>query len=368
MKKTIDNFYKEIEVKKKNGYGKHILFDYDKIWDDEAFLFLIISERGAKGKSTQAKRLARRIYEDEQLKSMWLMNTQKLIDKEKKSHLAKPKQHLKDVFTLDEKVEGDVVLSNHKDKESWYTKFASLSTAENEKGSRDDYGLIIYDEFNVGLSMIRNQQTDLLSSLLGTLSDPVNTGDEKFKKMIIHGNFKSLNNQFLIDLGVTHIDEEVTDIYVGDKLIMRILCPEFNEEDKQKIKDDNKDNPIFLLQQKLGKADHVYFNENLFDRVNNVNDWMISLPILGSYKIKIEKNYYRALIVESGDLGKVIYFIDTERNDEDINIYALDKKSVEENITLNTNLKVNFLSYLSKDKLYFKSAYIRENIIKEITK
>ena len=368
MKKEINKFYKEIKLldSDHNEY-MHTLFDYEKIWQDDAPIFLIISERGAKGKSTQGKYLARKIWDDHNLKSMWLMNTQILIDKEKKSHLAKPKQFLSDTFNAESRVLGDYVYDDklNDTKTNWYTKFASLSTAENEKGSRDDYGLVIYDEFNVGLGMIKNKQVDLLSSLIGTLTDPVNLSNDRFKKFIIHGNFKSLNNQFLIDLGVLKIEDEITDVYVGDFLLMRILCPKMTDGEKHFIKDKNKGNWKYLLQEKLGKADHVYFNENLFDDVNNVNTWMLMLPVISSYLLKIRNYTYRVSVVKSKDWGNVIYIhMESESTKSRTEkVFVVDKSDIKENVVYNVNMKHSLIEALMKNKVYFQSAADRENVI-----
>lgn len=59
MKKTINDFYKKITIVDKNkGVYLHTVFDYQKIYDDKVPIFLIISERGSKAKTTQAKKLA----------------------------------------------------------------------------------------------------------------------------------------------------------------------------------------------------------------------------------------------------------------------------------------------------------------------
>lgn len=368
MKKTIKDFYRTIKVKDTKGDEyNHTLFDYTKIWEDKAPIFLIISERGAKGKSTQGKKLAKEIYDKEGLKTMWMMNTDILIQKEKKSHLTKPKKYLPELFA-DTKRKGDFVYADYEDKESWYTRFTSLSTAENEKGSRDDYGLLLYDEFNVGLSNIKNEQTDLISSLIGTLSDPVNKADDKFNKFIIHGNFKSLSNQLLIDLGVFKIENEITNVYVGDFLLMRILSPKLNEYEKKLIEESNKDDWKFLLQKKLGKEGHVYYNENLYDVLNNVNDWMITLPIISKYNLKIGSYYYSASIVKSEDHGNVIYFTKIEEKDLKGHTYSIIKQDTIEGVKYNPNLKTSFFDQLKQNKLHFSSAHIRETIIKTITK
>ena len=72
MKKhTIKHYYRTIKSFDHNGHPyDHTLFDYNQIWNDPAQIFLVISERGSKGKTTQAKKLARDLYKNEGLKSM----------------------------------------------------------------------------------------------------------------------------------------------------------------------------------------------------------------------------------------------------------------------------------------------------------
>tara|TARA_R110002020_G_scaffold58823_4_gene161111 strand:- start:26 stop:400 length:375 start_codon:yes stop_codon:yes gene_type:complete len=124
---------------------------------------------------------------------------------------------------------------------------------------------------------MRNDKTRLISSLLATMDDPINRnkkGGKKLRKIIIHANFKSLNDDFLINLGITKIEDEVTDIMSKDNktLLGRILVPTYDEKDKQDFINKNKNNVLFQLQDKLGQSDHIYFNENLFDEINFVNE------------------------------------------------------------------------------------------------
>lgn len=80
--KTINSFLKTI----KNASGSdHVVFDYEAIYNDPAFVFFIVSERGSKGKSTQGKFLAKRNYLKGLGKTAWLMNTRAQIEKEKKN-------------------------------------------------------------------------------------------------------------------------------------------------------------------------------------------------------------------------------------------------------------------------------------------
>lgn len=379
MTKTINDFYQELDVFDSKGNTiKHQIFDYTKIWDDtdngkNVLFYLIISERGRKAKSTQAKYLMKKIWDEEHIKSIWAMNTEKLIDKEKKSHLNKPKQFHKDLFHDNVKVIGDNVYDDPSDKENgWYAKFTQISTAENEKGSRDDYGLLLLDEFNVGDRNIKNIKTDLLSSLIATMDDPINTNNPnsiRLKKIIIHGNNKSLNDDFLINLGIYSIDKELTDLKIGDRVIGRILCPKMSESDKKLFEEQNNDNEIYLFQKLLGKADHVYYNENLFDEVNNVNHYMLALETISRYQFKIGNLYFEGRIINSKDLGTILYVIPitTKEIDKD-KVFAMNKDSVKEGITLNTNIKKNLLKYLSADQIYFHSAFVREQFIKEIKK
>lgn len=388
--RSIEDFYREIKVKKSNGkYGKHTLFDYQAIYDDPAPIFIVISERGAKGKSTQAKKLMKDLWNDHRLRSMWLMNTQKQIDKEKKSHLTKPKQLL-DCYDGSESISGDFLYVTDWDKvepdfdneekdgkkkappQEWYAKFTALSTAENEKGSRDDYALLIYDEINVGLTNIRNKQTELVSSLLGTLSDPVNVGDNVFKKFVLHCNFKSLNNQLIRSFGVNAIHDEVTDIYKNGQLMLRVLCPKFDDDYKQKFIDDNKDNWHFNVQDMLGQADHTYFNENLHDIVNNVNEDYKKLDYGENYFLKIGKfDYFHFRVVETDEHGAIVYFCDEDINDPDfadVPITTFTKKSSEENNILTKQLQKNFFDLLSSNGIWFENSYVRENVIEELQK
>lgn len=391
MKKNIKDFYQTLKIKTKDEIIDHDIFDYWKIWEDKddngnnILIYIIISERGMKAKSTQGKVLAKNIWDKSKSKTMWMMNTEVLISKEKKSHLVKPKKYHSDIFNENIFIKGneiyerksDVEIEEHKDEadfksEEWYTKFTQLSTAENEKGSRDDYELLIWDEFNVGDRNIRSVKTDLISSLLATLDDPINSNainSKRLRKIIIHGNNKTLNDDFMVNLGIYSIKDEVTDIKVGDRLIGRILCPMTSSKEKRIFEDQNKDNEIFLLQKALGKVEHVYYNESLFDDVNNVNRHMLLRNVLDIYHIKIKSNYYECRVIEDEEKGTILYIIPLEKRNvsKDV-VFALSKDSVEEGITLNTNIKRNMLKHLGSDLIYFHSAFIREEFIKEIKK
>ena len=148
---------------------------------------------------------------------------------------------------------------------------------------------------------------------------------------------------------------------------MRILSPQFTEHERKEIAESNKDDWKFLLQKKLGKANHVYFNENLYDTLNNVNTYMFALPAVEQYNIKVETMYFVIKIVKSEDLGNVIYIYDIDKQ-PDGNTYSILKQHVVEGVTFNMNLKKSLLKTLLDNKLYFKSAYIREMIIKVITR
>lgn len=374
MKKTINDFYQTIDIYNSSGKKiKHKLFDYTKIWEDEALFYLVISERGRKAKSTQAKYLAKWIWDNYQSKTIWVMNSEKLIEKEKRSHLKKPKQFHKDIFSDNVQVMGDNVYWDTADKENgWYQKFASLSTAENEKGSRDDYELLVLDEFNVGDRQIKAHKTELLSSLIATMDDPINSNNpnsKRLRKIIMHGNNKSLNDDFLINMGIFAIKDEVTDIKINGKVIGRILCPLPTEEEKKVFEENNKNNDIFMFQKMIGKADHVYFNENLFDEINNVNHWMLTLDVLSKYHIKIDSLYFECRVCESKDMGAVLYIVPLELKNVDMDaVFAMNRLSVQEGIILNMNIKRNMIKHLANNRIYFHSAFVREIFIKEITK
>ena len=367
--KNINDFMQEIPSFDSDGNPITIkIFDYKKFWEDDGLIYVVISERGLKAKSTQAKYLAKWIYDQYRSKTMWAMNTEELIKKEKKSHLTKPFQFHDDIFDpATMSVAGDFVYA---DKAHWYTKFVSISTAENEKGSRDDYELLVYDEFNIADRNMRNDKTRLISSLLATMDDPINRnkkGGKKLRKIIIHANFKSLNDDFLINLGITKIEDEVTDIMSKDNktLLGRILVPTYDEKDKQDFINKNKNNVLFQLQDKLGQSDHIYFNENLFDEINFVNEWMISLPVKRSFAIHAYGKYYQLRLCNSKDLKGIIYIIPyTPKPNEQV--FALHKADTKEGIVYNPNLKQSMYRVLGRSKMYFRNSVIRDNVIKRL--
>lgn len=361
----IQNYLKTLNLKDSKGKPyKHVIFDYDKIYEDDAPVWLVISERGAKGKSTQAKRLARKIWETKKLRSMWIMNTEKLLEKEYTSHLTKPKQYLTDIFTGKERVAGGRVFADD-NANSWYTRFASLSGAENEKGSRDDYGVLFYDEFNVGTRNIQNAQTDLISSLIATLHDPVNKSKNQLTKFIIHGNFKSLNNDFLMSMGVFKIEGEVTTLYMPNgKPLMRILAPEFTEQQKQEFEKNNENDWVFQFQKKLGKANHVYFNENLHDEIMSVSRHKADgLESKSTYYIYSNTKYYRLR-----NYGSFFYVDLIEKDDihPKAQLFSISSQEFREGTVYNLNLKRNMKKVLGKTNLWFDSSYTRENILRSL--
>lgn len=370
--RKIKDFYKYLILKNNNGKEyKHAIFDYQKIWEDKDVLFyLIISERGLKGKSTGAKWLAKHIWDNYKSKSMWVMNTRILIQKEKKSHLAKPKQIFKEFENV--KIEGDFL----KDDKDWFMKFTSLSTAENEKGSRDDYELLIFDEFNVGDSQIKKKKLDLLSSLIATLTDDVNPNAKSIKKIIMHGNNKSMNDEFLIRMGIYSINNDITDIKNSDgKIIGRIFAPITNQQERITMNKRMKDNNAYQFQKLIGREEHVYFNSSLYDELNNIKPDYKDLTVYEHYYLRIQDYYFRIrkqhgsskwkhyiTYVESITNKKIKILKDTEN----IIIYCMSKRSLKEDIILNPNLKINLINELVHNNLWFENSYSREVILDEL--
>lgn len=361
--KTLKNFLKNI----KNSSGNnHEVFDYDEIWNDDAFIFVVISERGAKGKSTQAKYLMKKIWEEQKLRSMWLMNTNILIKKEKKSHLSKPKKYL-DNFTGNEVIKGDFVYEDSGNDTEWYSKFTSLSTAENEKGSRDDFGLLVFDEFNVGDRNIKNSQVKLMSSLIGTLDDPVND-DASLKKIIIHGNNKTLNSELLIKMGITHIDNELTTITRNGKPYLRILYPIFTKTEREAIKERNKHNNSFLFQELIGEEKHVYYNDNAYDDINFVNT-KLNLKIqdrIAYYLFRVDKHILCASNIEYENERILFIHSYDKKRDGTSNIIALNRSDVVEGVSLRFTVKKKMFNWLRKEKVWFEYAHQREKFIKSV--
>lgn len=287
------------------------------------------------------------------------------IKTEKRAHLTKPFQYLKDTFTGNEYVKGNLLYSGDKNNDDWYTSFVSLTTAENKKSSRENIGLLVFDEFNVGTKSIANSQTDLISSLIGTLTDPVNQSDSSFQKMIIHGNFKSLNSEFLLSLGITKIDGEVTTLNNSiKKPLVRILAPHFTESEKTALNKSLQGNWTYELQKTLGKSEHVYFNENLHDDINNIDTSLISQPYVLKYLLKIKSHYF---ILKSLKSKKwIIYKIPMSQIKNTSSAIVLDKRDVSEFSAFNSTFKESIRKLVFRGQLYFDNSFTRENLLTKL--
>lgn len=199
------------------------------------------------------------------------MNTLPQLEKEMTKHLTKPRQYL-DNFTGKEKLvsSSKTLYADEDDKKSAYTHFVALSVGETEKSSRDDVELVIWDEFNVSQNKVVGGVVDAFSSLMATNSDAVNK--TSMKKIIIHGNFKTLNNELALALGLTKVEGEITTKYKDDGTpFLRILVPQFDQQEREDFIEKHRNDPHYVLQKMLGKAEHVFFNENLHDEITNID-------------------------------------------------------------------------------------------------
>lgn len=215
-----------------------------------------------------------------------------------------------------------------------------------------------------------------LSSLMATYSDPVNK-DDSVKKIIIHGNFKTLNNELMLKLGIMSINGELTTRNRPDGTpFLRILVPEYTEEEKQKFKKENENDNMFLFQDMIGHADHVYFNENLHDSIQNINPALSQMKLAGGrnrFFISIkQQRYIFDRILEGGEPRYYIRLLtDTElKRAKQVNQkwVVLNGNDVVEGSSYVLKFKLSMRKIFQKNLLWFDSAYTRENFLQQIKK
>lgn len=199
-----------------------------------------------------------------------------------------------------------------------------------------------------------------------TLYDPVNIKDNNFKKLIILGNFKSLNNPILLDMGITKIEDEITSIYNKDgSPLIRILCPQIKDEERKSIARDNKSNWTYQLMEQMGQTEHQFFNENLYDELNNVDDTLKNAPYSTRYTIWNGSRYFYLKLLR----GKNIWFVDYSNtlNNDDV-VLIMNSRATKENVRYNPELKKQLKLQLASNRLWFSDIYARDSIIQEIIK
>lgn len=370
--KTINDFLKIIEVVGKNGKMiSHNVFDYEKMWEDDAFYFIIISERGRLGKTYGAKEFGQKMFLKNGEPFVYAKNLSLQIKKESKRFLRQVKDL--DIFYKFEIDNSGVYKRKGKNKE-YSCFFHSLNSAETDKGSRSEANLLILDEFMDGVRHLTENQTFALKSLLDTYSNPVNPFAKKLKKCFILGNFKTLNSRLLVDLGIFSLKKELTTIYSpnGNALI-RILSPQYNKKQKELIEENLENEPIFEFGKITGQNEYSLFNENVGDILNNIKDIsadeikeFYSLELI-LYLNKNKTNNYIFIFFDKE--FRKYHILRTDKYFGEEKVYNVDKKNiVEDKANLATWVKKNFIFLMEKGKITFDNVYTREIFIEAIVK
>lgn len=372
MKKTINNFLKEISINNFKGQKiKHKIFDFDKMYQDDAFYFILISERGRLGKTYGAKELGQKLYLENGYPYVYLKNLNLQIKKE-------GKKFLKQVNDL------DIFADFSSDKQGVYKQegreknyscfFHSLNGAEKDKGSRTEANIVIYDEFLDGTKHLEDSPTFLLKSILDTYDNPVNPFEKKLKKCFILGNFKTLNSRLLIDLGVFKLEKQLTTLYDSKgKAFVRILAPQYSKKERKEIKEELSGDPIFEFGNTTKQNDYSLFNQNVRDIVNNVV-LISNTELEENYNLKLilyffKQHTHNYIFMLSNRFKKHYHILTNNQYKGDEQVYNLDKKSLREEIpTLSRDVKKDLIYLLECGKITFADIYSREMFIEGILK
>lgn len=323
--KNIDYFYKTITNHHKRSVK---VLDFKK-FETLPFQFnMIVSMRGMLGKTYNTKDYILEQYKKEKKISLWLRNLATDLGIEREKFLSRdcPPNYKMCNFkgSLKRNTLGVVDENNNK-----FINFAAMNTIETQKGSRTIYDYIVWDEFNVNSHQVLGI-TNKFDDLLHSTEDIVNNyGEKDNTKIFIFGNNKSLNHPLMVDMGITKIENEITEIYVNNQPLMIIIWVQPDQKFKDNFEKDNKSNPRFLMSKLLGKADHSYFNGTLYDEVNFVSDYIATTKRMN------EKN--RSLNINN--VFKLIYSV--YHKDRYYNIYKLN--NLEYEFDLNTKFHINLV-------------------------
>lgn len=272
LNKDINYYFKKIG-EYKSGRPK-MAVDYDKLLTTDFNFFLIITERETRVKTYGAKDMCFKDWLNKRkLNTLWLRTKVDDIKEETTKFFSDiPKSMEKYAFKFN-----GTIASSERTKEQ-FIKIAptSVTTA---RGSRTLVKFIVYDEFNIGVDA-RNWK-EIVPNFTDLLRSSSNSQTVREQKVFLLGNNRSFNNPILVNLGIAHIDEEVSAIYDenGNPLIL-ILFPIIDEAEIQDIKNENKDNPTFNFISMMGGAEHAYFNKNQFDDVNGIRDLESFIPYI----------------------------------------------------------------------------------------
>ncbi len=287
----INSFLKKLDKRNK-------VLDFKKITDEGFLINIIISERGAVGKTFGAKEFLLDRFVKYGEESVWVVSTKEII-----------KSEIANGFLTNNKLEFPEKWKDVKRigtrwfyKNKRFLKIIALSTAENDKGGRNSMiKWIFYDEFTLGLKVIGKRQFELLYNLMNTYSDVMKESIDL--KVFIFGNHMTANIPLLSSLNISDTSLEFSNKIINGSKLWLMYVPYVD----QKIADSKyAKNQIYQLGKLTGDADHSFLNKNLYD---------IDLGVVGIKTIEeIEQNnfhYISTLCIDNSFLE--VYFNPKEK-------------------------------------------------------
>lgn len=365
------------------------VFDFEKFEKTPFNMVFIISERGARGKTLNAKEYARKKWESDKRPSIFMYNTIPLITKameDFKEDLQKPfvKNELGEhaiKFWEETKIIGDPeknlakVTSDGKQ----FIKLLSTNHAELMKGARLNWKAIFWDEFNVNYHTIRDAISKV-TSLLHSSEDVVANSKQDLM-FFVFGNNKSLDVDFMYKLGVTHLEHEVTEIWSDDEIpqpIMLIVSPQYNDVQRQEIAEKNKNNFIFNITKQLGEHAHAYFNESLYDDINHIKRYTDTQArankyLLPSISIHHDGSYYNIYRIKkmpetiaNNTFGNLhIVAVDKDKTFHNA-LYIFNRRDQIEFTSMNVQVRNQVIKFVSKSKITYEDVRSRMLFLRSI--
>lgn len=380
---ALGDFLQTLKNKKK-------VFDYAKIEEAGFPIVIMITQRGALGKTFNVKDHIRNMYQKKGDRAIWLMNTKILLEKQKSDFhedIFKPSiQPLLDpqipwFWRSTEwggKIDSNTCRLYHKDdkgKLSPFIDLLALSSSESMKGARVGYKRIVYEEFNVKINQVSKPE-DQFNSLLNSMEDVVvNHQKKQDLKIYIFGNSKTLNNPIINKMGIRVLEHEISELRddYGNPLVL-VIAPQLDDKQRQEVEEDNKNNWIYQLQKQSGYHKHSYFNVSLYDDLNRIVQYRAYEDTQKQIKPKLTIFHKDRFIMvysvynQSNQLTNKYHVSEIESNEILPNAtVALNRRSVRENIVLNKNIKNNFIQALARDLFSFEDITSRDIFIESIT-
>lgn len=291
-----EHFYKMI----KNKQGKYVyVLDFEKISKINAFWNLIITQRGAMGKTYNVKEFIKNKWDKEKALTIWIRNMVKDIQNEANKFLyGDIPDNLKGCYIKGQAENNSLYVYDETD--TAFIKLQAMNTAEDEKGTRILYNYWVMDEFNVNVKHIRDYIAKY-DDLLHSTEDIVNNyGVNDNTQQFIFGNNKTWNHPLLYELGINGVEDEI-EIYVDeyDNVMLFIFTPIISEQDYDKFLEDNKHNKRVQATRLIGRDKHSYQNKSEMDNINNIyqffntgNEKLFDETLQPIYSFKIDGKFF----------------------------------------------------------------------------